>query len=196
MRAKGAKSKKTGVADSARARVERRALGDLAPAPYNPREISDAALAGLRASLDRFGLVQPPIFNERTGHLVGGHQRVKAASALGETECDVVIVDIDPGEERALNVALNSPHIAGEFTDDLQDLLGEIEDFDAGLFTDLRLDELAVSLDGALPDETPPTVPIVDYRVVTITVPEHLWELHAAEILALAEVDGLDVSIA
>ena len=149
------------VADSARANVQRMALSDLSPAPYNPRRISEDALAGLQASLGRFGLVQPPIFNERTGHLVGGHQRVKAALSLGETECDVVVVDIDPGEERALNVALNSPHIAGEFTDDLQGLLGEIEDFDAGLFTELRLDELLlpVATDGLVDEDDAPPPP-------------------------------------
>ncbi len=40
-------------------RVERRAVADLTPADYNPRQISDRAMAGLRESVTRFGLVQP-----------------------------------------------------------------------------------------------------------------------------------------
>ena len=34
--------------------------------------------------------------------------------------------DLDETEEKALNLALNSPHVAGEFTDGLQALLAEI----------------------------------------------------------------------
>jgi len=177
------------------ARVVRMDLSELHPAPYNPRSISPEALAGLQASLDRFGMVQPPIFNQRTGRLVGGHQRVTAARAMGETSTDVVLVDVSEEDEKAMNVALNSPHISGEFTPGLQDILIELEGFDSGLFEELRLDALAVNLDGALPDGAPPVVPLIDYRVVTITVPEHLWGDYVAQILELADCDDLDVSI-
>lgn len=34
-------------------------VADLKPAPYNPRKISSAALAGLTKSMDRFGYVEP-----------------------------------------------------------------------------------------------------------------------------------------
>jgi hypothetical protein len=40
-------------------------IADLAPAPYNPRKISDQAMAGLTASINRFGLVQPIVWNAR-----------------------------------------------------------------------------------------------------------------------------------
>jgi len=71
MSERGRKRKGAKETDGARVRVERMTLDSLTPAPYNPREISDAALSGLRASIDRFGLVQPPIFNERTKRLDG-----------------------------------------------------------------------------------------------------------------------------
>jgi hypothetical protein len=32
----------------------------------------------------------------------------------------VVVVDLDESDEKALNVALHNPHLAGEFTDDLR----------------------------------------------------------------------------
>ena len=96
-----------------RVRLERMQIADLEPAPYNPRQISEEALAGLGTSVDRFGLVEPVVWNRRTGHVVGGHQRLKVLQARGVTETDVVVVDLPEGEEKALNVALNSPRIAG-----------------------------------------------------------------------------------
>ncbi len=55
--------------------------GDLKPAAYNPRAISDEALEGLRNSVSRFGIVQPLVVNEREDgelRVVGGHQRIRA----------------------------------------------------------------------------------------------------------------------
>lgn len=117
-------------------------IADLKVAKYNPRTISDAAMAGLEQSLSRFGYVEPVVFNARTGNIVGGHQRVRALSKAGLKTIPVVQVDVELSEEKALNVALNNPHIAGEFTDDLQALLVELESGDKALFKDLRLDKL------------------------------------------------------
>ncbi len=121
-------------------------LKELRPAPYNPRRIDSAALAGLEKSLERFGVVEPIIWNERTGHVVGGHQRLRVLRAKKVSEADVVVLDLDELDEKALNVALNSPAIAGEFTDALQALLGEIHDARATLFEDLRLGALLAEI--------------------------------------------------
>ena len=118
-------------------------LADLRPSDYNPRRISEQAMAGLSASIVRFGLVQPIIWNVRTKRVVGGHQRLKALIAQGVTETDVVVVDLPESEEKALNVALNSPAIAGEFTEDLDALLAEIRKSEPALFDELLLEELA-----------------------------------------------------
>lgn len=156
-------------------------LADLSPAPYNPRQISEEALAGLRASVERFGLVEPVIWNRQTGHVVGGHQRIKALQAIGETETNVVIVDLPEIEEKALNVALNNPAIAGDFTPDLHALLAEITAELPDLASLLRLDSLAtltadllksVDLDGGKdPDEAP------DLQAIAITQPGDMWTL-------------------
>lgn len=119
-------------------------LATLKPAPYNPRTISDRAMAGLEASLKRFGVVQPIIWNERTGYVVGGHQRLKALAASGVTSTTVIVVDLDELQEKQLNIELNNPHVAGEFTAELQGLLGEIQLADPGAFGELRLDELVI----------------------------------------------------
>ncbi len=71
------------------------ALADLAPAEYSPRTISDRARAGLAASIARFGLVAPIVWNERTGNVVSGAQRLAILSEAGETTTQVV--DYAPG---------------------------------------------------------------------------------------------------
>ncbi len=108
------------------------------PAPYNPRRISDAALKRLGASLKRFGLVEDVVVNKRSEEkgwpkgsratIVGGHQRVRALSLAGETHANVKWVDLAEPDEKALNVALNNPHLTGEWTDDIDVLLRELKD--------------------------------------------------------------------
>jgi len=117
-------------------------IADLEDAPYNPRQISEEALEGLSASIERFGLVQPVVWNRRTERVVGGHQRLKVLRAHGITETNVIVVDLPESEEKALNVALNSPAITGEFTDELDALLAEIRELEPDLYGDLLLDQL------------------------------------------------------
>jgi len=87
--------------------IETKPLAELQLAPYNPRVISGETLDSLAASISRFGLVEPVVWNRRTGHVVGGHQRLKVLSAQGVEETDVVVVDLSPEEEKTLNLALN-----------------------------------------------------------------------------------------
>lgn len=122
--------------------IKTMALSELEPASYNPRAISAGALAGLTASVTRFGLVQPVIWNKRTKRVVGGHQRIKALLSAGETQADVVVVDLPETEEKALNIALNNPFIEGEFTDGLHDLLVELKEALASDFAMLGFNDL------------------------------------------------------
>ena len=128
-------------------------LDQLEAAPYNPRHISAEALAGLKASVKRFGLVEPIVWNKRTKHVVGGHQRIKALREMGHAEAQVVIVDLPAREEKALNLALNNPHIAGEFTDGVAEMVEEIGREAMELVEELRLDQL-VDIDALFPKET------------------------------------------
>jgi len=92
---------------NAKLHIESKAVADLAPAPYNPRTITPEMLDSLSASIGRFGLVEPVVWNRRTGQVVGGHQRLKVLQAQGVERTDVVVVDLPPEEERLLNLALN-----------------------------------------------------------------------------------------
>ena len=122
-------------------------LAALKPADYNPRKISPRAMEGLRNSLQRFGELGGIVWNERTRNLVGGHQRVKALLALGETHAEVRVVDLPVAEEKAANLALNHAGIGGEWDDAL--LSAVLEETRAALPT--AFDELHFA-DLGLPD--------------------------------------------
>ena len=101
-------------------------LADLKPAPYNPRTISTESLEGLSKSLGRFGLVEPVVWNQRSGYIVGGHQRVVALRNAGVKEAQVVVIDLSAKEEKELNIALNN--LSGDWDyAKLRDLLKDIE---------------------------------------------------------------------
>lgn len=150
-------------------------LVQLKPAPYNPRKIDRAAMAGLTRSFERFGDVQPIVWNQRSGYIIGGHQRLKVLKRKKVQEAAVVVVDLDETEEKALNLALNSPHLAGEFTDALQALLAEIQADDAALFRDLRFDALLAEATEPVGLVDPDLVPEVPKT--PITQPGDLWKL-------------------
>src|SRR3954469_4938542 len=91
-------------------KIARIAIARLNPAPYNPRldlKPGDPEYERLRRSLDEFGCVEPLVWNRRSGHLVGGHQRLKVLVEGGATHADVSVVDLPPEREKALNIALN-----------------------------------------------------------------------------------------
>jgi len=137
-------------------------LAKLKPALYNPRVISDRALNGLAKSIERFGLVEPIVWNKRTGNVVGGHQRLKVLLESGAEETDVTVVDFDDNEEVALNVSLNNTAIQGEFhSGNLEELLQKIKKENDVEFAELRMDDLAEALNLVLsgkksaPDDVP-----------------------------------------
>jgi len=123
--------------------TRRMKIAELVPADYNPRRISDKALKGLRASLERFGELGGIVWNEQTGHLVGGHQRVKALAALGVDEADVRVVNLPIAEEKAANLTLNNPGIGGDWDDELlRVVLADVQRDLPTAFDELQLSEI------------------------------------------------------
>ncbi len=115
----------------------------LEPSQYNPRAWSKEALKGLSASISEFGIVDPFVVNKRKGlRLVGGHMRCKVAIELGIEEVPIVFVGLDDKKEKALNIALNNPHISGDWDASLGDLLGEIQADLPDLFDSLNFEDL------------------------------------------------------
>jgi len=110
---------------------------DINQAEYNPRKDlkpGDPAYEKLKRSMTEFGYVEPIIWNEETGNIVGGHQRYKVLVAEGHTEVECVIVKMSAEREKALNVALNKVTGDWEF-EALADLIKDLEaqDFDVTL---------------------------------------------------------------
>lgn len=63
--------------------VERVPINDVVGSEYNPRVISDDALEKLKYSIRRFGMIKPLIVNAANNVITAGHQRKKAATAIG-----------------------------------------------------------------------------------------------------------------
>lgn len=132
----------------------------------NARIIDPARLKGLQASIGRFGMVELIIWNERTGHIVGGHQRFAVLSQSGVTEAPMIVVEMSLQEEMAASLALNNPQIEGEFDEPIMELLGQVEKSAPELYKAVRMDELrstlekSISMDsvGDNSSDTPPTV--------------------------------------
>jgi len=132
-------------------------ISKLVPLPGNPRKTlkpDDPGWRRLVKSLEEQGYVDPLIWNERTGHVLSGNQRLSILTERSVSEVDVVVVDVPPEREMTIALALNNH--AGEWDRELLiDALSgltEIPEFDVeltgfdvaeveDLLADLSLDE-------------------------------------------------------
>lgn len=105
-------------------------------ADYNPRTIDEEARKRLKKGMKKFGLVQPLVWNKRTGVLVSGHQRLSVMDEMQkypkkDYELEVSAVDLDRKEEMELNVQLNNTSMMGDFDvlklNDMKELGADIE---------------------------------------------------------------------
>jgi DNA modification methylase len=128
--------------------IEKKKLSELKPAPYNPRQSTAKQEKHLKASLEKFGVVEPIIYNKQTGYIVGGHFRVRELTKLGYKEVECVIVDLNEEDERELNIRLNAN--TGEW--DWDSLANEwdaekLDDWGLDLRLDLSVEELEAEED-------------------------------------------------
>lgn len=163
-------------------RIEKKKVTDLIPADYNPRKDlkpGDKEYEKLKRSIHEFGYVDPLIWNQQTGRLIGGHQRLKVLKDMGIEDVDVVVVDMNEEKEKALNVALNK--ISGDWDKNklmllITDLQGE--DFDVSL-TGFDPEELDDLFKDDLKDDVKDDNFDVDKELKkpTMTKPGDLWQL-------------------
>ncbi len=115
-------------------------VSEINPAPYNPRvdlKPNDPDYKKLENSIDTFGYIDPIIWNERTGNLVGGHQRLKILIAQGLKEIEASVVSLSLEQEKLLNLTLN--RTTGRWDEDkLAALLDEL----------MRMPDVDISLSG------------------------------------------------
>jgi hypothetical protein len=87
-----------------------RKILELKPAEYNPRELTKKQYEDLKNSLTEFGMVEPILVNinkDRKDIVIGGHQRLRIWSELGNEIIPCVELDLTIEAEKELNVRLN-----------------------------------------------------------------------------------------
>ena len=99
----------------------------LKPWKGNPRIMSPEEHEKLKASMRRFGIVDPFIVRHRDNLVIGGHQRLEDALELGFARVPIVRIDATEREMKALNLALNK--ISGDWDEDkLAAVLADLKD--------------------------------------------------------------------
>jgi ParB-like chromosome segregation protein Spo0J len=148
-------------------------LESLIPAPYNPRvelQPGSPTWSKLAASLREFGLVEPLVWNETTGHVVGGHTRLRILKEIGVREVPVSVVRLTSEREKALNIILNNREAQGRFdSEKLAALLAELQDLPEMELTGFDRGDLAnFQLEPA--GELPPVEDGPDRIEITLTM--------------------------
>ena len=99
--------------------VERIGRLSIKEAEYNPREITDTAREKLQAGLEALGMLQPIVFNRRSGRVVGGHQRLAIlddlANGVADYTLQVSMVELSDAEEQEANILLNNAEAMGHW---------------------------------------------------------------------------------
>ncbi|MHB8276488.1 MAG: ParB N-terminal domain-containing protein [Candidatus Humimicrobiaceae bacterium] len=125
-------------------------ISQINPAKYNPRidlQPGDLEYEKIKKSIDEFDLVEPLVWNKKTGNLVAGHQRLKILKDRGITEIEVSIVNLSEPREKALNIVLNKVDGAWDFPK-LTELLQELDtDKIFTGFDDGEIEKLAIKFD-------------------------------------------------
>jgi hypothetical protein len=116
-------------------KIENVDINLLSPSEYNPRKWDEKQKADLKESIKRFGAVDPIIVNnhpERKQVVIGGHFRLEVCKELGHKTIPVVYLNLDPKQEKELNLRLNKNQ--GEFDWDI------LSNFDESMLEDVGFD--------------------------------------------------------
>jgi ParB-like chromosome segregation protein Spo0J len=160
--------------------IEKKPIKELKAAPYNPRKATEKQEANLKASLEKFGVVEPIVFNKQTGHIVGGHFRVRELKKLGVKEVECVIVDLSPEDEKELNIRLNAN--TGEFDWEV------LNDWDKELLSDWGMDTEEKETPKK---ETKDTIPYKKTHILISINPEQILDIKPY-LDKILEIDGIE----
>lgn len=92
------------------AEYRRMKIDTIKPAPYNPRvdlQPDSREYQDIKNSILNHGMIQPIVYNKRTGNAVGGNQRLKILKELGRKEITCAVIDVPLMREMEISVALN-----------------------------------------------------------------------------------------
>jgi hypothetical protein len=158
-------NKASSLAVPLRLAITYRAVGDLIPDPRNARTHPKRQIDQLKASIEAFGFTNP-ILADPEGHIIAGHGRLQAASAMGFTEVPTIILSgLSETQKRALRIADNKIALnAGWDLEILQLELSELASLDVDIdptLTGFSTGEIDVILTSAADpdDEVIPPIP-------------------------------------
>lgn len=145
--------------------MEKRAVADLKGAEYNPRKISEKAMADLKESIVQFGAVEPVVVNT-DGTIIGGHQRAQAYAQLGVEEVLAAVPSrrLKPDEEKQLNLRLNKN--VGEWD------WAKLGAFEVEFLQEIGFDEAELRMNIRLEDAEAVDLDGLRMEVLTIVPPE------------------------
>jgi hypothetical protein len=110
--------------------------------PTTPGSSAPKSATKLKAGIKKIGILAPPVWNKRTGHIVSGHQRVSILDDIHggkDYRLKVAVVNLDETKEKEANILLNNYEAQGSW--DL-DKLGQ-------MFNETDLDIEATGFDVA-----------------------------------------------
>lgn len=174
-------------------KIETKSITDLNPSDYNPRKLlkpGTPKYERLKKSIVEFGYLDPIVWNERTGRVVGGHQRLNILMDLGHGSVDVSVVDLDEDREKALNLALNKTGGSWDLKK-LESLFEDIQSADLDVevtgFSVSEIGQLGRYMAGESEDAGAPGLGEMKYQVVI----ECDDEMHQAEIIGRLGAEGV-----
>lgn len=80
--------------------------------------MTDKARKRLKEGIKKVGILGPIVWNETTGNIVGGHQRLSALDSINggkDYTITVSAVQLTEAREREANILLNNPEAQGEW---------------------------------------------------------------------------------
>lgn len=123
---------------------------EITPSDYNPRTISEEARKALKKNIKENGIIGGMVWNENTGNLVSGHQKLSIADEINkydpetgknDYEIKVEVINVELKKEKELNIWFNSSSVQGQY--DYKKLALIFPDIDADL---AGLDEVDISM--------------------------------------------------
>ena len=115
-------------------------IDQIKPADYNPRRIDEKQFDNLKESLKQVGFVIPVLVNRQNNVIIAGHQRTKAARALGLKQVPAIKIDnVAYGDEIKFNQLHNGVDTQKGFcatiSDDVELAINEFQTVPCQAFT-------------------------------------------------------------
>lgn len=159
-------------------------------AGYNPRKITPEAKAKLRNNLEKMGLMGGIVWNEATGNLVSGHQRLtimdadkgyKAKNNENDYEVFVTKCNLTEEQEKSQNIFFNNQSAMGYFDEDkLKEIMEQVKFSEETGFT--KKNQLQIFKDTELTDE--------EYAEIATQAEETTKAIHGMEKQTQSNVDA------